>query len=55
MFSGIQPTGAPHLGNYLGALRWWVDFQDRYNALYCVVDLHVLTVPGDPEELSKAT
>jgi tryptophanyl-tRNA synthetase len=39
----------------LGALRWWVDFQDRYNAFYCVVDLHALTVPGDPEELSKAT
>jgi len=55
VFSGIQPTGAPHLGNYLGALRWWVDFQDRYNAIYCVVDLHALTVPGDPEELSKAT
>ncbi len=55
VFSGIQPTGAPHLGNYLGALRWWVDFQDRYDALYCVVDLHALTIPGDPEELSKAT
>ncbi len=55
VFSGIQPTGAPHLGNYLGALRWWVDFQDRCDAIYCVVDLHALTVPGDPEELSKAT
>jgi tryptophanyl-tRNA synthetase len=55
VFSGIQPTGTPHLGNYLGALRWWVDFQDRYDALYCVVDLHALTIPGDPEELSKAT
>jgi len=55
VLSGIQPTGAPHLGNYLGALRWWVDFQDRYDAYYCVVDLHALTVPGDPEELSKAT
>jgi tryptophanyl-tRNA synthetase len=55
VFSGIQPTGAPHLGNYLGALRWWVDFQDRYDAFYCVVDLHALTVPGDPEELSKST
>ena len=55
VLSGIQPTGAPHLGNYLGALRWWVDFQDRYDAFYCVVDLHALTVPGDPEELSKAT
>lgn len=55
VFSGIQPTGASHLGNYLGALRWWVDFQDRYNAIYCVVDLHALTVPGDPEELTKST
>jgi tryptophanyl-tRNA synthetase len=55
VLSGIQPTGAPHLGNYLGALRWWVDFQDRYDAYYCVVDLHALTVPGDPEELSQAT
>ena len=55
VLSGIQPTGAPHLGNYLGALRWWVDFQDRYDAFYCVVDLHALTVPGDPEELSVAT
>ena len=53
--AGAQTTGAPHLGNYLGALRWWVDFQDRYDAFYCVVDLHALTVPGDPEELSKAT
>jgi len=55
VFSGIQPTGEPHLGNYLGALRWWVDFQHRYDAFYCVVDLHALTVPGDPEELSKST
>lgn len=56
VLSGIQPTGAPHLGNYLGALRWWVDFQDRYNAFYCIVDLHALTVPGtSPEELSQAT
>jgi tryptophanyl-tRNA synthetase len=55
VLSGIQPTGAPHLGNYLGALRWWVDFQDHYDAFYCVVDLHALTVPGDPEELSKST
>ena len=55
VLSGIQPTGAPHLGNYLGALRWWVDFQERYDAFYCVVDLHALTVPGDPEELSKST
>ncbi len=55
VLSGIQPTGAVHLGNYLGALRWWVDFQDRYDAFYCVVDLHALTVPGDPAVLSRAT
>ncbi len=55
VLSGIQPTGAVHLGNYLGALRWWVDFQDRYDAFYCVVDLHALTVPGDPAQLSPAT
>jgi tryptophanyl-tRNA synthetase len=55
VLSGIQPTGEPHIGNYLGALRWWVDFQDRYDAYYCIVDLHALTVPGDPEELTKST
>jgi tryptophanyl-tRNA synthetase len=55
VLSGIQPTGGTHLGNYLGALRWWVDFQDRYNAFYCIVDLHALTVPGDPAELSRST
>jgi tryptophanyl-tRNA synthetase len=55
VLSGIQPTGAVHLGNYLGALRWWVEFQDRYDAFYCVVDLHALTVPGNPGELAKAT
>jgi tryptophanyl-tRNA synthetase len=55
VLSGIQPTGAVHLGNYLGALRWWVDFQGLYDAFYCVVDLHALTVPGDPEELTKST
>ena len=55
VLSGIQPTAAPHLGNYLGALRWWVEFQDSYDAFYCVVDLHALTVPGDPGELSTAT
>jgi tryptophanyl-tRNA synthetase len=55
VLSGIQPSGVPHLGNYLGALRWWVDFQDRYDAFYCVVDLHALTVPGDPAELRYNT
>ena len=53
--SGIQPTGATHLGNYLGALRWWVDFQDHYDAFYCIVDLHALTVPGATAELAPST
>ncbi|MBO0693538.1 MAG: tryptophan--tRNA ligase [Acidimicrobiaceae bacterium] len=55
VFSGIQPTQEPQLGNYLGALRWWVDLQDGNNAFYCVVDLHALTVPRDSGELGPAT
>jgi len=55
VLSGIQPTGAPHLGNYLGALRWWVELQDSYDAFYCVVDLHALTGTANPAELSNAT
>ncbi|MEO1248320.1 MAG: tryptophan--tRNA ligase [Pseudomonadota bacterium] len=51
IFSGIQPTAQMHLGNYLGAVRHWVALQDSFEALYCVVDLHALTVPQDPEEL----
>jgi tryptophanyl-tRNA synthetase len=43
VLSGIQPTGNLHLGNYLGAIRRWVDDQDRTDAFYCVVDLHALT------------
>jgi tryptophanyl-tRNA synthetase len=55
VFSGIQPTGEVHLGNYLGAVRRWVDDQDAYDALYCVVDLHALTVPQDPAALRAKT
>ena len=54
VFSGIQPTGNIHLGNYLGALRNWVRLQDDHNAIYCVVDLHALTIPQDPAELLVA-
>ena len=54
VFSGIQPTGDIHIGNYMGALRNWVAMQDDYDAIYCVVDLHALTLPQDPEELSAA-
>ena len=55
IFSGIKPTGSVHLGNLLGALRNWVAMQDEHNAVYCVVDLHALTVPHDPNELRQAT
>jgi tryptophanyl-tRNA synthetase len=50
VFSGVQPTGNIHLGNYLGAFRNWVALQDEYEAIYCIVDLHAMTVPYDPAE-----
>lgn len=55
LFSGIQPSGNLHIGNYLGAVKQWLDLQDDYEALFCVVDLHAITVPQDPEELRKKT
>jgi tryptophanyl-tRNA synthetase len=55
VFSGIQPTGDKHLGNYLGAIRHWVATQDADDALYCVVDLHAMTLPYDPAELADRT
>lgn len=55
LFSGIQPTGEIHLGNYIGALKNWVAMQDEYSAIYCVVDLHAITLPQDPAELRAAT
>jgi tryptophanyl-tRNA synthetase len=48
VFSGIQPTGELHLGNYLGAVRQWVQSQHDHDAIFCVVDLHALTLPQDP-------
>jgi tryptophanyl-tRNA synthetase len=53
IFSGIQPTGRKHLGNYIGAIRQYVEGQDRGESIYCVVDLHALTVPQDPAELRE--
>lgn len=55
IFSGIQPSGALHLGNYLGALRNWVAMQDEYNCVYCVVDEHAITVRQDPATLRRQT
>ncbi len=56
VLSGIQPTADSfHLGNYLGAVRQWVALQDSYDAFYCVVDLHAITVPQDPKLLTQRT
>ncbi len=55
IYSGIQPTGRPHLGNDLGAIRNYVALQDRYEAIYCVVDYHALTHVHDPEVLRRQT
>ena len=53
IFSGIQPTGRKHLGNYIGAIRQYVEGQDRGEAIYCIVDLHAVTVQYDPAELRE--
>jgi tryptophanyl-tRNA synthetase len=55
VFSGIQPTGSVHLGNLLGALRHWPGAQHEGESLFCVVDLHALTIPQEPAELRSAT
>jgi tRNA synthetases class I (W and Y) len=67
ILSGVQPTGSLHLGNYLGAIRQWVDFQNappttdeegvetKTENFFCVVDLHAITAPHDPQELSEST
>ena len=55
VLSGVQPTGALHLGNWLGAIRNWVDLQDSHDTFVCVVDLHAITVPHDPRRLAEDT
>lgn len=55
VFSGVQPTGNIHLGNYIGALRQFVELQDTMDCVYCIVDMHSITVPQDPEQLRKTT
>jgi len=55
IFSGIKPTGELHLGSYLGALKNWVALQDEYDCLYCIVDMHAITVRQDPATLRKRT
>ena len=53
VFSGMQPSGEAHLGNYLGALKRWVDMQDEYDCVWCIVDDHAITAGGDPAEMPK--
>ncbi len=53
VFSGMQPTGDPHVGSLIGALSNWVGMQDEYDTIYCVVDLHAMTAPYDPTDLRK--
>jgi tryptophanyl-tRNA synthetase len=55
IFSGVQPSGNLHIGNYLGAIKNWVKLQDEFESIFCVVDLHAITVPQNPEELRKQT
>lgn len=51
VFSGIQPTGAIHIGNYVGAIRNWVRMQEQYESYFCIVDFHAITIPYEPKEL----
>jgi tryptophanyl-tRNA synthetase len=55
IFSGAQPTGQLHIGNYLGALKNWAELQDDYESIFCIVNLHAITLPQDPASLRKAT
>ncbi len=55
VLSGVQPTGSLHLGNYLGAIRQWVQYQEQYSNYFCVVDLHAITAPHDPKKLRAET
>src|SRR5882724_3746822 len=55
IFSGAQPTGELHIGNYLGALKNWEALQDEYESFYCIVNLHAITLPQDPRVLRQKT
>ena len=53
VFSGVQPSGILHIGNYLGALAQWVEMQSENNCVFCVVDYHAITIKQNPKELSS--
>lgn len=54
VFSGIQPTGLVHIGNYLGAIKSWVDIQHQYESYFCIVDYHAITIPYDPITMQES-
>ena len=53
IFSGIRPTGDLHIGNYIGAIKQWIELQDNNESVFCIVDLHAITTPYDPKKLQK--
>jgi len=53
VFSGVRPSGELHIGNYLGAIKQWVELQEKEDCVFCIVDLHAITTPYEPEELQK--
>ncbi len=53
VFSGVRPSGGIHLGNYLGAIKNWLELQKQYQCVFCVVDYHAITTPFDPKEMEK--
>ncbi|MEK7116519.1 MAG: tryptophan--tRNA ligase, partial [Patescibacteria group bacterium] len=53
LFSAVQPTANLHIGNYIGALKQWIEIQHRYRCVFCVVDLHAITMPQDPKMLRE--
>src|SRR3989344_7263885 len=55
VFSGVQPSGTLHIGNYLGAIKQFVELQKNHEAIFCIVDLHAITVPQNPKELYENT
>src|SRR4051794_22167130 len=55
VFSGVQPSGIPTIGNYIGAMKGFVALQDEFDATYCVVNQHAITVPQDPKQLTLMT
>src|SRR5450756_546303 len=55
IFSGIRPSGSLHIGNYLGAVKNWVELQHKYESFFCIVDYHAITVPYEPADLRART